>query len=121
MTNETERMSAERRVKAKWPDAWCSATGSQSGGPFYCIMVPHHKPVENVGGWKRSEVEAWQDATSQIVVMERCPKARARLRGQKIGGQRWVIVEGSYMKEIGRGAFEAEAWSDAASRLKGPQ
>ncbi len=59
-------MTDEEIVKQKWPDAWCSTTGSQNGGPFYCIMKPHRKPVENIGEWCRSEAGAWADAAKRI-------------------------------------------------------
>ena len=66
MTNETEQMSAERRVKAKWPDAFCVEEPFIRTFGFFRIRTPRGRYGMKLSSVRSTPEQAWQSAASRI-------------------------------------------------------
>lgn len=78
MTSTAVSETAQNKVKAKWPDAEISSAFAMQPDKtkrwMYCVMSSlkfiasrgKKKRVLNVGHWRFSEIEAWEDAEANL-------------------------------------------------------
>lgn len=126
-------MTAEEKVKAKWPDAYCAHIGQKHIRKYAIASL---KANEYLSGWMPSESAAWEDAAKdsspERLVKEKYPKAVATFgtAGPFKGTHNTLSViiwaDSANGPIIGRGtclgpgweAAELAAWEDAAKRIR---